>query len=491
MFPILAGLETEYGFSVIGSGVEDQVDNASTLVRAFPDECFFGWDYRFENPRADLRGFQVDQLSFDPSDAAFDRSGQVTGAEVRSDRVLRNGARFYNDHGHPEYSTPECWSLHELAIHDRAGEVLVRRAAIASEETFKADVQIYKNNSDFQGASYGTHENYLIPRSLTFDDLYAAVMPMLVVRQILCGAGKVGHEHGEPCDFQMSQRADFFTESASVDTLYRRPIFNTRDEPHADPADWIRLHVIAGDANMIPSATRRKVGLIKVALTVLQAGLTPIWRLQSPGDATRAISRDIQGEGRVELEGGSWTTARFILDSYLDALGQIPDADPELIEVSDECRSLLDQRTSNPDQFRRHVDWAAKKWMLDTYLLESGETLRSPLAKSLDLSYHWLDPHQGLYPAMVEMGEVDDDILEADVQVRLSNICEPNRAFARSIAVQKFKDSIVGVSWGVLTLRVNGTLEHIPLAPNRVYPEELDSAETVERFAALLNREEE
>ncbi|MEI8281648.1 MAG: proteasome accessory factor PafA2 family protein, partial [Armatimonadota bacterium] len=262
MRQILAGIDCEYGILVKGKGADEQIEYSQTLVESFSNEgLFVGWDYRFENPRNDLRGFELKNLAIDPNDAQFDVGRQHRSSiEVRADRVLPNGARFYNDHGHPEYATPESFSIFELAQLDQIGESVVRQASEFSE----LEATLYKNNTDYHGASYGTHESYLVPRVLTFDSLYAAVTPMLIVRQILTGAGKVGSEDGDWCDFQLSQRADFFVESANAETLWRRPIFNTRDEPHADPSQWTRLHVISGDANMNPTCTALRVGLVKL-----------------------------------------------------------------------------------------------------------------------------------------------------------------------------------------------------------------------------------
>ncbi|RYG26795.1 peptidase, partial [bacterium] len=230
MTSILCGLDTEYGLLVEGRGAEDQIDDATAFVRATPDGRFVGWDYRGENPRADLRGFRLESLAFDPVDAQFD-AGRTRAAphEIRADRVLANGARFYNDHGHPEYATPECRSIFELARQDRAGEEFMLRAAQAYAAESDREIRVYKNNTDFHGASYGTHESYLVPRSLGFETLFAACVPMLVARQVLVGAGKVGSETGTWVDYQLSQRADFFVEPANAETLYRRPVFNTRD----------------------------------------------------------------------------------------------------------------------------------------------------------------------------------------------------------------------------------------------------------------------
>ncbi len=258
MHRILSGTETEYGLHIEGRSADDQIDDATTFVRAYPGHHYAGWDYSYESPRADLRGFSVSRLARDPVDAQFDNRARKRSHDddIRSDRILPNGARFYNDHGHPEYATPECWSSKELAMQDNAGELVLLQAARAYEEQTGWKTRIYKNNTDFHGASYGSHESYLCPRSLGFEKLYAAVLPMLVARQVLCGAGKVGAESGRSCTFQLSQRADFFVEPYNTETLFRRPIFNTRDEPHAEKSDWIRLHVISGDANMNVSFDR-------------------------------------------------------------------------------------------------------------------------------------------------------------------------------------------------------------------------------------------
>jgi len=490
MRPILAGLETEYGFTVEGRGAEDQVDDAITLVRSLPDECFVGWDYRFESPRADLRGFQADRLTQDPTDAEFDRGRKrVPDQDIRSDRVLRNGARFYNDHGHPEYSTPECWGLAELAAHDRAGEAVVMRAARAMQETSGRAVRVFKNNTDYHGASYGTHESYCVPRSVGFERLYAFVVPMLVARSVLTGAGKVGSEAGPTCDFQLTQRADFFTESANVDTLYRRPVFNTRDEPHADVSEWIRLHVISGDANMVSSATRRKVGLLKIAIMLAEENQVPLWRLADAPRAFQAVSRSIDDEGRIELEGGSWTSPRLVLESYFDAAERFGLEDRDLPSLIAECRMLLECRFAEPDRFRRHVDWAAKRWLIQQYLSSEGLTWQHPIATSLDLSYHNVDPNESLFWAMVQSEEIEDSVGSVESELREAHVCEPTRALVRSILVSRFRESIVSLSWGVATLRAGDEILHVPMPPDRLYSEELADAETIEQFVTLLRRE--
>ena len=444
--PIVVGLETEYGLSVEGRGAEDQIDDSMALVRSYPDECFVGWDYRFESPRSDLRGFRVDSLAYDPEDARFD-TGRYRGGdqEVRADRVLPNGARFYNDHGHPEYSTPECWSAHDLATHDKAGERVVARAAAAFEAETGRVVKVYKNNTDFHGASYGTHESYLVPRSVGFDKLFKALTPLFVARQVLVGAGKVGHEHGTPCGYQMSQRADFFVEAANIETLYRRPVFNTRDEPHGDPRDWVRLHVICGDANRMFVTTRRKIALVRLALALVDADAVPVWRLADPVRSFAEVSRAIDDEGRIDLEGASWTTPQLVIESYLDAAERLSDLDDEGTATIEECRELLSSRFSQPDFFRRRVDWAAKRWLLDQYREEEGLTWQHPAMQALDLAYCDIDPAESLFDALVDAGEVEGEpeplqtVLPAEVGTR---------PWARGLAAAKFGRHIETMSWG-------------------------------------------
>lgn len=499
MRPILAGIETEFGLEVEGQGAEDQIENAKALVRSLPGKRFSGWDYSFESPRADLRGFQVGQLSIDPLDAAFD-VGKDHGpaADLRADQVLPNGARFYNDHGHPEWSTPECWTLKELVLQDLAGEQAAIQAARAYGEASGREVRLYKNNTDFHGASFGCHESYLVPRRHRFEDLYAAVMPVLVARTLLCGAGKVGSESGAACDFQLSQRADFMSVDASVDTLFRRPVFNTRDEPHGDPAQWQRLHVISGDANMMPGCTARKVSLVKLALWLLDLGEAPQWKIRNPVRAFQEISRDPSGSCRIELEGGSWTTATEILESLLGAFerfcgeggGETSVWYEEVTPVVAESKELLDALRNNPERLARSVDWAAKKAMLEEFMEIEGLTWKSRDLRAYDLAYHLLDPAEGLYFALEQMGRVDPRPSRESVLERLEQCHEPSRAFVRGQAVAAFAEQLRGVSWGSLSFEMpDGSRQAVTLSPGRSYSWDLKDCSDVKSFIDALKEQ--
>ncbi|MBC8064791.1 MAG: proteasome accessory factor PafA2 family protein [Chlorobia bacterium] len=485
---ILAGIETEYGLLVEDRGAEDQIDDAMALVRGYPGECLALWDYRYESPRADLRGFQLERLAVDPIDMEFDK-GRDHGkpVDVRSDRILPNGARFYNDHGHPEYSTPECFSLRELALHDVYGEHVVLEAARTFAQSSEREVKVFKNNTDFHGASYGTHENYLVPRSVGFERLYKAILPMLIVRQILTGAGKVGTESGDWCDFQLSQRADFFMESVNAETLFRRPIFNTRDECHADPGDWIRLHVISGDANMMPSCTMRKVGLVKLAIHLAEADQAPVWNLRNPVNSIQSISKDMNLEGRIELDGRSWTTAYEVLESYFAAAEATLDLDDELKAVILESRDLIELlKQGEWKQTRSKIDWAAKRNLLEDYLGSEGGSWKDTAIRAFDLEYHNIDREESLYYAIEEMGDVPSFAQWDEIDERSCGNPEGTRALARSIAVTKFKSHVHTACWRSITFKIEDRLVEVELKPDIIYPSHLRGAGDVETFIRML-----
>src|ERR1051325_6167568 len=265
------GLETEYGITLSGAETVDVVAESIELVRRYTDHgALMKWDYRLEDPHRDARGFRAPELLQDTDESAYyeiDRKRPLSFEEIKSDLVLSNGARFYNDHAHPEYSTPECTTLRQLVAHEKAGERILAECARRRNLNLPAgtEVRLFKNNTDFAGHSYGCHDNYLIRRDLPWDELVAGVLPFLITRQIFAGAGKIGIEAEtgggtEQGALQISQRADFFTTRVSIDKMNNRPLVNTRDEPHADPSRYRRFHVILGDSNMREWAPALKVG---------------------------------------------------------------------------------------------------------------------------------------------------------------------------------------------------------------------------------------
>ncbi|MCB0825562.1 MAG: proteasome accessory factor PafA2 family protein [Armatimonadetes bacterium] len=491
MIPILIGTETEYGFTVEGRTVKNQADDAIAFVRSYPDEGYSGWDYRYESPRSDMRGFQVSQLAYDRRDAEYDRGRQRTSAEdERSDWVLPNGARFYNDHGHPEYSTPECFSPNQAALHDYAGQTVVCRAAEAYAAETGREVAVYKNNTDYSGASYGTHDNFLVPRDIPIDELIQAITPMLIARQFLTGAGKVGSESGGPVRFQLSQRADFFEEAVNLETLSRRPIFNTRDEPHSDSQQWRRMHVITCDANLMPSCTARRLFLVQLAIRLLLEGKAPLWRVSDPVRSFKLTSRDLEGDGRIETEEGL-VTARSVAESYLDAGSEL-DLDEESREHLSECQQLLEARKSNFEWFKSKVDWAAKYWLLDQFRESEGLSWHDPHMQSLDLEYHQVSGEDQLFAGLAEGGFVDALPSDAQVEACLRGDDLDSRALVRSLAVSKWKEHLVTASWTSLVVRPDlnqQTTEEIKLRPEIRYDEGLRRVESFAEFCQCIKEQ--
>src|SRR5688572_25769712 len=289
------GIETEYGITVDGLEGLDVVRESIEIVRSYTEHgASMKWDYNLEDPHQDARGFRAAELLQDTDEAAYyelDKNRPLSFEEIKSDLVLSNGARFYNDHAHPEYSTPECTTLREIVAQDQAGERILHECARRRTEKLggNGEARLYKNNTDFVGHSYGCHDNYLMRRDVPWDRIVRDVIPFLVTRQIFAGAGKMGVEGedaaGQQGIFQIAQRSDFFSVLCSIDTMNRRPLVNTRDEPHADSGLYRRFHVIIGDANMSEFATALKIGTTALVLDLIEKGKAPQLELANPIEA--------------------------------------------------------------------------------------------------------------------------------------------------------------------------------------------------------------
>jgi Pup amidohydrolase len=460
----LFGIETEYGILVEDRGAGDLMEESRLLVRSYRRTWAGPWDYRAEDPRRDMRGFEVARLNYDEQDARYDRSpsaAHLSSEEQRSDRALTNGARLYNDHGHPEYSTPECRTLRDLASHDRAGERIVLECARLRTAETGREVRIFKNNTDFHGMSYGCHEGYLCSRSVPFESLLHGMLPFLVTRILFAGAGKTGVESEGPFRsesvYQLSQRADFFTEIASVDTLARRPIFNTRDEPHADSERYRRLHVICGDANMSEFATALKVGTTSLVLSLIESGWEPLFRMRDPVKTIRSLSRDPAFKWTVELEDGRTMRATDLQRIYLqDAQKLLAGQDPDTEWTLREWEHILDTLERDPWEAEDRLDWVAKRRLLETYIEAEGLWWESPALRSLDLEYHNVDPEYGLYAALEDAGQMvrvtDEDAIRAAIEAAPSD----TRAAVRGEMVRRFAPDIRRLSWSRASVSPNG-----------------------------------
>src|SRR5216684_2429639 len=296
------------------------------------------WDYELEDPHLDARGFRARELLQDTDESAYyeiDKNRPLSFEEIKSDLVLSNGARFYNDHAHPEYSTPECSALHQIVAQDKAGERILAECARRRNQKLETrqEVRLYKNNTDFVGHSYGCHDNYLMRRDIPWDRIVAGILPFLITRQIFAGAGKMGIEAegaaSQPGVYQISQRADFFSVLVSIDTMNRRPLVNTRDEPHADVNRYRRFHVILGDSNMSGWATAMKIGTTSLVLDLIERSKTPQLEIAQPLDANRSISRDQTYDWIIELKDGRKISAIDVQRIYLKAATDIDNGGSE------------------------------------------------------------------------------------------------------------------------------------------------------------------
>lgn len=471
---VLFGLETEYGITRDDPTGLDVVSESISLVRAAHDEGVrMKWDYSCEDPHLDQRGFRVRELRQDTDEADYqaeDEARPLSFTEIKSDLVLKNGARFYNDHAHPEYCTPECSMLHELLQQDFMGDQLVMTCARAVSEESKDGnrVRIYKNNTDFLGHSYGCHENYLVPRRLEWSDLSRSMIAFLVTRQIYAGTGKYGQEDEDKFvgpGFQISQRGDFFRVLESVDTMQRRPIVNTRDEPHADREKWRRFHVICGDANMSPFSTFLKVGTTAAVLEALSNGapLDTIPTVADPVPTIRTMSRDRSWKWECKLANGKTTTGIEIQRHYIEMVKQFANMTDECRLVVNEWERAINDLDKDPLLTSDRLDWTAKYELIETFRENEGVPDNDPWLQSLDLAYHLLDRQEGLFFALIDQGSIKYPYENPPI-APTSVIAPPTtRAAIRGELVKKFGDQIVSAQWDHVRLRDGETRVELDL----------------------------
>src|SRR3954469_4019207 len=467
------GLETEYGITIQGVNSVDVVAESIELVRSYTEHgAHMKWDYRLEDPHRDARGFRAPSLLQDTDESAYyeiDRKRPLSFEEIKSDLVLSNGARFYNDHAHPEYSTPECTTLRQIVAHEKAGERIMAECARRRnlKLTDGTEVLLFKNNTDFAGHSYGCHDNYLIRRDLPWDELVAGVLPFLITRQIFAGAGKLGVEAEsagtEPGVFQISQRADFFQTLVSIDTMNKRPLINTRDEPHADPRKFRRFHVIIGDANMSEWATAMKIGTTALVVELIERGEAPRIELAQPIEALKAISRDPTRSWIVELADGRKISAVDLQRLYLKAAARLGLDNEEYAWLLREWEIALDDLANDIDRTRDRVDWVAKKFLLEALRDEEQLEWSDPWLQAIDLQYHDADPESGLYYELERLGSMRRVVTDEEISAAIFSPPETTRAFVRGRAVARFHGRITGMQWDEIVFQKENRTSRVAL----------------------------
>jgi Pup amidohydrolase len=452
------GLETEYGITLSGAESVDVVAESIELVRRYTENgALMKWDYELEDPHLDARGFRARELLQDTDESAYyeiDKRRPLSFEEIKSDLVLSNGARFYNDHAHPEYSTPECTTLGQIVAQDKAGERILAECARRRNQKLPSgfEVRLYKNNTDFAGHSYGCHDNYLMRRDIAWDRIVAGMLPFLITRQIFAGAGKMGIEaesaQGEPGVYQISQRADFFSVVVSIDTMNRRPLINTRDEPHVDASRYRRFHVILGDSNMSEWATAMKVGTTSLILDLIEHGDAPQLEIAQPVDANKSISRDQTYDWIIELKDGRKISAIDVQRIYLRAASKLNnDSSEDRQWILREWENVLNDLERDVMSTRDRIDWTAKKFLLDALQEEEKLSWSDPWLQSIDLEYHDLDLDQGLYYELLRKGLMRRVTNEEEIKASIFNPPETTRAFFRGRAVARFNDEISSIQW--------------------------------------------
>jgi proteasome accessory factor PafA2 len=451
------GLETEYGITLNGAEIVDVVTESIELVRRYTEHgAHMKWDYELEDPHLDARGFRAKELRQDTDESAYyeiDKNRPLSFEEIKSDLVLSNGARFYNDHAHPEYSTPECTTLAQIVAQDKAGERILAECARRRNSKLPPGQQVllYKNNSDFVGHSYGCHDNYLMSRELPWDRIVSGILPFLITRQIFAGAGKMGIEAesaaSQPGIYQISQRADFFSVLVSIDTMNRRPLVNTRDEPHADTNRYRRFHVILGDSNMSEWATAMKMGTTSLVLDLIEQGKAPQLEIAQPIEANRSISRDQTYDWIIELKDGRKISAIDVQRIYLKAAAKSDVVDPDHHWILHEWENILDDLERDPMATGDRIDWAAKKLLLNALQEEEKLSWTDPWLQSVDLEYHNINLDAGLYYELVRQDSMRRVASEDEIKSAIYHPPETTRAFFRGRSVARFNEQIESIQW--------------------------------------------
>jgi Pup amidohydrolase len=472
--PKVIGIEQEYAIQLKGDSALTAFEASCMLINAYAHSVGLRepgmqilWDYAHETPYEDIRG------------RLFRKSAnqQVVADEdnFRINTGLPNGARLYTDHAHPEYSTAECRGARQALACDKAGEIVLRKAVAELRALCpEVGVTLYKNNSDLKGHSYGCHENYLMDAhahdnciARNSDTAIKALIPFLVTRQVFAGAGKVGSEasHSRQAVYQVTQRADFIENLFGLETMYARPIVNTRAEHHADARRFRRLHVILGDANMCETAGFLKLGSTQIVLQMMEDGfMGEDWSLKDPVQAIRRMSIDY--DTPLEMSDGRQLSAVHIqrlflekAEAFKDSAGAaaIPDYDKILTIWADVLDGLDGLRLSSefdieddPGDLVRKLDWVLKLWLVNRYRKARDNAWDHPLLPVLDLQYHRVDSLEGIFYKLqrddMSVRICDDE----EISRYVDQAPDDTRAYFRSRCIQKYAKEMFLLNWEVV-----------------------------------------
>ncbi|MEQ4565678.1 depupylase/deamidase Dop [Paenarthrobacter sp. CAP02] len=496
------GSETEYGIHAPSAPGANATMMSARIIQAYAtvtrQRAAGGaetrWDYTDEEPLHDARGWTLDRAAADPSqltdqppvlDAeavalAYGRQElELDGADesgsLLMNMVLGNGARLYVDHAHPEYSSPEVTNPRDAVAWDAAGDLValatVRKVAA---DTSLPPINLYKNNTDNKSVSYGSHENYLMPRSVPFGDIIRGLTPFFVSRQAICGAGRVGlGQDSSTPGYQISQRADFFEAEVGLETTIRRPIINTRDEPHATADKYRRLHVIIGDANLSQASNYLKFGTTAMVLSLIEAGQAPRIEVHEPVQALQAVSHDTTLTATVRLVDGRRVTALDLQWMYYEAASKLAQetgvsdsvtGDGHTHGVLSQWESTLTTLGTDLDAAASSVEWVAKKSLLEGYRNRDGLAWDDARLGLVDLQWADIRPEKGLYYRLLSRNRMTRIVDDGDIARAVSEPPSDTRAYFRGRCVTKYGKDVVGASWDSVIFDVPGLgkLQRVP-----------------------------
>lgn len=465
----IMGSETEFGIVAVGNRPQAPMRDSARVVDAYAGprglksaQSF--WDFGSETPLADARGFLMNLADAHESQLTHLPQAQPE-AQYLANVVLENGARLYVDHAHPEYSSPEVTNPRDIVTWDRAGD-RVAEEAVKQLLTTGQPVDLYKNNTDSKGASYGTHENYLVDRNTGFEKIVEGLLPFFATRQIFCGAGKVGiGREGEEPGFQISQRADFFEECVGLETTLRRPIVNTRDEPHADPVKYRRLHVIIGDATLAEVATFVRFGSTSLVLSLIEQGLAPVIELADPVTALQTVSHDLSLSAPLELADGSTMTALEIQRAFYTAAAEAADpSDEQTAQVLAEWDRLLTGLATDPMSLADSIDWVGKLALMNSYRQREGLDWNSPKLALIDVQYTDVRQEKGLFYRLERAGRFRRLTTDEEVERAMTTPPEDTRAYLRGTVVDRLREDLVAASWESIVMRRGDSAVRIPMS---------------------------
>jgi proteasome accessory factor A len=467
------GTEVEYGVSVPGQPGANPMVTSSQIVNAYgarPELTKGGrarWDYEEESPLRDARGFTYTGALYDPAESLADEDAGLANV------ILTNGARLYVDHAHPEYSAPEVTNPRDAVLWDKAGELIMAEAAKrAASVPGNPPINLYKNNTDNKGASYGTHENYLMARTTPFADIVSYFTPFLVTRPVFTGAGRVGiGQDGSKNGFQLSQRADYFEVEVGLETTLKRPIINTRDEPHSDADRYRRLHVIIGDANLSEISTYLKMGTAALILSMIEDdAMDDGLSITEPVNELKMISHDPSLRHLVRLRDGRRMTAVQIQQEFHARAAKYVErrygssADADTLELLQMWGETLDKLSRDPMECARELDWVAKLRLLNGYRDREHLEWSSSKLELIDLQYSDVRPGKGLYHRLVAKGAMKTMFTIDQVRDAVTNPPTDTRAYFRGRCLAKYPSEVVAASWDSLIFDVGReSLVRVPM----------------------------